>query len=426
MKKYSFFLIVFVVCSFFGCEDDAKKGPSGGSWNRGPIEDVNVTPINGGAEITYAIAEDPDILYIMAEYERNGKIFTEKSSVHKNMLTIEGFHREPSVKAKLYKVNRQEQRSEPIEVEFQPLESLIDIAYRTWHEMASFGGFIASWENPQKTELGVHLMLADEERPGQWASREMFFSTAKNEAHPFRGLDAVETDFAVTIEDKWGNVSDTMKFTLTPFFETMVPKPYVDFRASIPFDNTTNLSGRVMSTLWDNIVNTSGHGWLTLSTAGYGTAITIDMQQVVKLSRIVIHPYHVNSMYGQANITDFEAWGIDNSITFPTNKNYWLDSTNVAQNRLSAAPPGTEIPEHNFKTDWQYLGYHSMTRGLVGQEIIDFCNAGGEYTISLEAVPVRYVRIIVRGIALAVPPALTNYFSCGEITFWGDNTVPQN
>ncbi len=127
-----------------------------------------------------------------------------------------------------------------------------------------------------------------------------------------------------------GNISDTIRFTTTPLYEVMIPKPYADFRANIPWDNTTNLSTRQLSLLWDNTVNTSGHGWLT-NPGGSGLSITIDLKRVVKLSRIVRHPYHINSLYGQANITDFEAWGGIDEIDYDllTDKSYWLDSLSV-------------------------------------------------------------------------------------------------
>ena len=425
MKKYNFILAVLVTCFFFGCEDEIKR-PKGGTWNTDPIKksSIDITPLNGGATITYDVDNEPEMLYVMAEYERNGQTFTEKSSVHTNFLTIEGFHRVNNVKVKLYKVNRKEERSEPIEVDFQPLESLIDIAHRSWLEMPSFGGFVAYWDNPEMTELGVRLMMKDEERPDLWATREMYFSAQEVENHAFRGFESEEMNFAVTIEDKWGNISDTIFFTLTPFFETLIKKPYSDYRANIPYDNISNYSGRTITTLWDDIVNTSSHGWLTMSGQS-GTSITIDLQQVVKLSRIVKHPYHLNSLYSQANITEYEAWGIDKiDYALLTDRNYWLDSLSVAAGSVHGVTTGS-IPARTFKDDWTYLGYHTTPLGLNATDAAAMAQNGVENLVPIDAAPVRYVRIFVRQIALAPVNPNTNYFSCSEITFYGDNTVPQ-
>src|SRR5690606_35059378 len=153
-------------------------------WNPGPLEQYEVTPINGGATISYTIPRDADILYVMAEYERNGKIFTEKSSIHKNSLTIEGFNTTDEVKATLYKVNKQEQRSEPLEITFTPLESLISIAQNSLEMVPGFGGIVASWSNPASTEFGVRLMT---EENNELETKDMYFSSNKDERRSYRG-----------------------------------------------------------------------------------------------------------------------------------------------------------------------------------------------------------------------------------------------
>src|SRR5690606_33692831 len=147
----------------------------------------------GGAIISYDIPRDPEILYIMAEYERNGKTFTEKSSIHKNSLTIEGFNTTEKVKATLYKVNKQEKRSDPLDIEFEPLESLVSIAKNSLEMVPGFAGVIASWENPLTTEFGVRLMVLNNEN--ELETKEMYFSSIKDEKHAFRGFEPEETTF---------------------------------------------------------------------------------------------------------------------------------------------------------------------------------------------------------------------------------------
>lgn len=427
MKIISYIIAALLVCSFFACEDTStdKKVPKE-PWNVGPITEYTITPINGGAEITYTIPNDPDIMYVMVEYERNGKIFTEKSSVHKNLLTIEGFHRQNKVKATLYKVNRYEQRSAPLMIEFEPLESLIDIAFNSLKLQTSFGGIVGVWDNPKGTELGVRLMTYDDSLYNDLVTREMYYSQMIEEKHSFRGYEAVETTFALSFEDKWGNSSDTIRYTTTPFFETMIPKPYADARSTIPYDNVSNLSGRNTGTLWDNIVNTSGHGWLT-NPGNPGLSMTIDMKQVAKLSRIIHHPYHINAPYGQANITEMEVWAIDKlDYDLLSNRDYWLDSLSVRQGRYPTVNPMYELPKKTFKDDWHYLGYFRVPIYTVSADIQALARNGSEYEIPIDIPPVRYIRIFVRAIALSNPPPANNYWSMSEISFYGDNTVPQN
>lgn len=425
MKKYSIIITLGLLAfCFFSCkhEDNNATNP----WHPGAIAEYVVTPINGGATISYAIPNDPDILYVMVEYERNGKVFTENSSVYKNTLTIAGFDKQNLVKVTLYKVNKYGQRSEPVSFEFEPLESLVSIAKNSLKFVTGFGGIIASWDNPEETELGVHLMVVDVANNNQLVTSEMYFSTLKNEDHSFRGFEAKETTFAIAFEDKWGNISDTTRYTTTPFFERVIPKPYADYRKSIPYDNTSTLSALYsIEKLWDNVVNASHHGWIS-QPGNSGLSMTFDMKEVVKLNRIVIHGYDLNVPYGQVNITQFEAWGTNKvDMDKLPDKPYWLDEMSVRNGAILTVPSTTQLPARTFKDDWQYLGYHEIPIYTESADIKNQSANGTEYPMPINALPVRYVRLFVREVTLISPPPTNNYFSMGEITFYGDDTVPQ-
>lgn len=428
MKKYSFlFAALLMLLSFAACEEEnaTKAKEPDGPWVSGPVTDYEVTPINGGAVITYSIPQDPDILYIMAEYERNGEVFTEKASVFANELTIEGFHNVGEVYVILYKVNRFEQRSDPLFIAFEPLESVVSMAEKSFKLTPTFGGMTTEWDNATGTELSLKLMIQNVEDQ-ELVTNTVYYSTLMHDEYSFRGFEAVETTFAFVFEDKWGNLSNILYYTITPFFETIIPKPYADYRSSIPLDNISNLSGRTMATLWDNIVNTSAHGWLT-NPGQSGLSMTIDLKQVVKLSRIVIHGYHVNAVYGQANFTKYELWGTDQidytKVSYPP---YWLDSISVAGGHVHGYQL-TDIPDYTFKDDWAYLGWHEIPRYDIeplkdpeAQKLL--YTEGAEYLMPIDAPPVRYLRFFIREIA-KVAPGANNYWSCGEITCYGDNTI---
>ena len=434
MRKYNLIIAFIISVEVWSCKKEEKEVP--GAWNSSPVEVTTITPISGGAIINYNVPKDDNLLYVMVEYERNGKTFTEKSSVYNNDLRIEGFNVPigTKVKAKLYKVNKQNERSAPVDIEFEPQEGLVSLAEKSLKLQPGFGGIIANWDNQTSTALGVRLMVPDSIKGGL-KTREVFYSTMASDKRAFRGFEPKPTNVAVTLEDKWGNTSDTVFYSTTPFFETLVPKPYTDYRANIPYDNITNLAGRTTNTLWDNIVNTASHGWLTAN-GGSGLSITIDLKQVVKLSRIIIHGYHLNSVYGQVNIQQFEAWGT-NKIDFAklSDRPYWLDSLSVRWGALSTTPwlvnATTEIPAVTFKNDWQYLGWHAIPRYDLmvppnNEAALNLAANGTEYEMPIDAQPVRYVRLIVRQVSNLMPPPSNNYFSMGEITFYGDNTVPQN
>lgn len=426
MKKYSF-AVILMICFLFSCEE---KEESKVSWASPSLKEFIVTPINGGATITYTIPNDAEILYIMAEYERNGKIFTEKSSVYKNALTIEGFNTQNKVKATLYKVNRVEQRSEPLVVEFEPLESPISITSNSLSLQTGFGGIVATWINPVNTELGVRLMI---EEDGALETREMYFSARGDEKHAFRGFPDELTTFAISFEDKWGNISDTTIYTTTPYFEVEIAKPYGDARATIPYDNVTDYSGTynfVKTT--DGIVG-NVNGWLSVS-GSEGLSVTWDMKQVVKLSRMTLWPRATTSghVYWQVNVLAFEVWGtnkLDPSKLPPADKSYWLDEWSVRNGVFKTVPKDFVMPETTFKDDWVFLGRYIIDRldlktPVDLNAITAIVTQGHQFDLPIEADPVRYIRFYALE-TNGVSPPTNNYVAIGEVSFFGDNTVPQ-
>lgn len=427
MKKiFYYFVLTTCLMMHLGCEEETDEP---GIWDSEPIQEYQVEPIYGGAIVYYDIPNDNQLQYIMVEYERNGETFTEKSSIYNNNLRIEGFNHQNEVTAQLYKVNKQGQRSRPLEINFTPLESVVKLAFNSLDMTFTFGGLIARWENITNTSLGVHLVGAHE-ITGEPETKEVYFSAAENDSYAFRGFETEEATFGVYFQDKWGNTSDTMMLTGTPLYETQIEKPYIDFRAQIPYDNTTNLSSTyVFERIWDNIVNTSRNGWLTVSGSS-GLSITIDLGKPVKLSRIVIHGYHINSPYGQVNITNWEGWAT-REIDFDLleDKDYWLDEESVRNGAIHGVPTDYVLPDRTFKDDWEYLGYHEITRYDLAnppdpQGVLNLSANGMEYPMPLEAEPVQYIRLFAREVSGIKPPPNTNYFSMGEITVYGDDTVP--
>lgn len=427
MKNVFYSLLIAVVLSLhLGCEEE-MEGPL--TWDSEPITSYEIEPIYGGAVVRYDVPNDENLLYVMVEYERNGEMFTEKASLYTNELRIEGFNHQNEVTAQLFKVNKEGAKSQPLQIKFTPMEPVISLAVKSLTMDFTFGGVLATWENITSTSLGVHLLSVDSVTQDLETS-EVYFSTVKSDSYAFRGFEPKQSTFGIYFEDQWGNTSDTTYLEGTPLYETAIEKPYGDFRAQIPYDNATNLSSTYLfENIWDNIVNTSRNGWLTVSGSS-GLSMTIDLGKPVKLSRIVIHGYHINSPYGQVNITNWEGWAT-REIDFDLldDKDYWLDEESVRIGAIHDVPVDYTLPDRTFKDDWQYLGYHEITRYDLltppdPQGVLNLSENGMEYIMPLENEPVRYIRLFAREVAGVKPPPNTNYFSMGEITVYGDDTVP--
>ena len=414
-----FFILLSCTYLLDACKEANQKGEK-----PAPLVAYDATPIHGGAIITYSIPEDPNILYVMAEYERNGKSFVERASIYVNSLTIQGFNTMEPVSAKLYTVNDNETRSEPLKIDFTPLESPVSLAFKSANIISSFGGITVSWENITQTELSVCIMI---EEDGVMIEKDMYFSSRENEIYPFRGFESVETIFALTFEDKWKNVSDTVYFTGTPLFEILVPKPWIDIRGTLPYDNVSG----ILSDLWNNSYGFRDASAYLTTSGSKGSSFTFDFGQVVKLSLMTLWPYVQDGnftapvvVYGNLNVLAFEMWGtkaIDPSRLFG-DPSYWLHPNSAMEN-------GLELPAHTFMDDWVYLGRYEVERlDLQGtateNEMFAKAAEGYQYEFSLECESVRIIRFFPLCSSTGCPIS-NNWWRIGELSFWGDNSVPQ-
>lgn len=400
IKKY---LIMLLYLQFmFSCNVDTSE-----SFEKPlPIIDYEVTPIHGGAIITYSIPNDPNILCVTAEYFRNGQKYTERSSYHKNSIRVEGFKTLEPIPVTLFTENKNEDRSDAINIEFTPLKALVDLTKESLNFVTTFGGIVLSWENILKSELNIRLMAFVND---SLVRDEIYYSTLSTDRRSYRGYESVETKFAVTIGDKWENISDTIFYTTTPIFEIEVPKPWGDMRPYVKGDNLTELqASHAFPKFFDGIVGPMSFGYLNQA-GSEGNSFTFDMKEVFKLSRFKFWPSlrDIGDAYINVNITEFEMWG---SPILDINKpdSYWAESDD---------PTGT------FKEDWEYLGYFMRERldllGATPDEIWQR-NAvdGEEFELSGELGPVRYIRFFARATRDG-KPVPNNYWQLGELSFFG-------
>mgnify|MGYP001101681403 CR=1 FL=1 len=159
--------IVFFMCSaslttMSGCSGD--EGPAGPEPP--VIEDYVITPINGGGIATYSIPDSEEVMYVMAEYERNGKKCVERSSVYSNTIRMEGFATTDPVTVAFYTVSRNGVRSEPVVKTFEPLTAPLYLVRQTLSMVTDFGGVSVFWENRFNTEVGVAFLVKDENGEG--------------------------------------------------------------------------------------------------------------------------------------------------------------------------------------------------------------------------------------------------------------------
>ena len=417
--KRNLFILIILAGLFFSCEPKVQvvTPPS--------VFEYEVASIPGGGRITYRIPNDRSIAYVLAKYERNGKVFTERSSIYKNIIIIEGFASMDSIPVTLYTVDEEENLSEPINVKIAPLEAPIFQIKKSLRMIPDFGGITAQWENETGTEIGLRFFVNDLSKENVMKDTLLYYSVIRKEEHVFGRFDAVERTFGISIEDKWGNITDTTMITATPLFEIELEKPFARI-SYIPYDNLTQLGDWWN---WNKIydgVKGGDNGYLTASGSS-GTSFTLDLKQQVKLSRIQIwHRWKgIGHIMGSENVMSFEMWGTDQiDMGLISDKEYWRDQPEVIGDSVVIRP--------NFKDSWVYLGYHKIDRvretnpNITDAEILQIGEAGWAFKLPIDAPPVRYIRFFARSSGTSgTNPPIGNYYQVGELSFFGNNQIPQ-
>lgn len=394
MKKYTINLLLFLLIGAiaFGCKEDKLEPLEKNSNPPGAVSNVVVKSGPGKAELSYALPNDKDLLYVKAVYKlANGTEMEVKSSYYNNTLTVEGFGDTEEHEVKLYAVNRSEVVSAPVSVMVKPEENPIWAVFRSLKASPDFGGLKVIASNPALADLGIEILV---ESQGKYTptARNIYTSAAEIDVST-RGMDTIPFNFAITIRDRWLNYSDTLFTTITPFYETAIPKSGyrgVTLPTDVGLHASTPLGG-----LWDGDLD----GWprvlMTSSAVLTPQWFTFDIGKSALLSRIVIwdYPEYLNGrtyFYG-GNLLDFEIWGSNNPPSDGSFNNWVKLGTFKSQKPSKSA-----------------YGVNTNDDIAVGK-------AGLNYTFDLGTPKVRYLRI--KSIKNWQG---TTFMAIGELQVYGD------
>lgn len=392
MKKISKFIGLVLLFSNLSCVDD----------NQGPLEQSGSVPqkvtvlsvenMPGAAKIFYSLPDDPNVLYVQADYTlSNGEKKSVKASTYTNFIAIEGFGKSEMQDVKLFTVTRSEVSSEPVEVEINPLPARIHEVFQTLAVSETFGGVFTHFQNTSKAELILHTLIKSDD--GTWAGYDRLYSNAAERAYSIRGLENEPIEFAFYFSDKWNNSSDTLIRILTPLFETVLDKAL--WRNAKLFNDTyrPEFAGWDLENAWDN---TTGKFYWGHPSQPENLAIpnwfTIDLGKKYIFSRIRVNQisHHNSFMYSMGAPQVFEIWGSNN----PSQDGDWNNWTQVGSYE-SKKPSGSAM-------------------GFLTDEDIRVALAGEDFDFPVNLAPYRYIRFKTnRTYGGTLNVALS------ELTLWG-------
>lgn len=363
-----------------------------------PVAVTNVETFStpGGADITYSIPADTNLLYVEAVYQINSTVTRQtKASLYKDTLKLSGFGDTLSHEIQLFSVGRNGKKSDPITVEVKPLTPPFISVYRSLTLESTFGGAAVTFKNLSQDPMALVLMY-DSTGRGTWGEAVTYYTQAPEGFFANRGLDSVETKFALYVRDRWNNRSDTIFKTLTPLYEEVLDKSLFK-EVHLPTDNYaghtwSGLTPRNEPLLWNNIWNDHNDVFHTIpANPEMPQWFTFDLGAKYALSRFKLFSREGSSgAYIGGDPEIFEIWGSND----PDISGGWDSWTLLGQftAHKPSGPGGTVTAE-----DVQYAVV-----------------SGADYTFAPGAPAVRYLRF-----KTLKTWGGFGYVYISELTFWG-------
>lgn len=393
IKMKNRIILSVIVLGFvaFSCSESPFGQQPIDSIAPGPVSNVVVKNIPGGAIIKYTLPEDEDLLCVKALYTLKNGITESKSSLYNDSLKVLGFGDIEPREVSIIAVDRSRNESVPVKVTVTPEEAPVVTIGKTLSLIEDFGGVQGQWENLNRDEVTIHILRQDEYEDYQ--PLETFYTTVVKGKGATRGLDTIPANFGIYAMDRWGNVSPTVYKKLTPLYETSFDKS--KWRDAKLINDIGEGVGWGMGRIWDNVYG-KGHDNGFSSPGGTGVwpqSITIDLGVVGKISRVQLFQRGDAYIFGEGNLKLFEVYG---SPTYDATGNW--DSWTLLGTFESIKPSGLPLGQHSTEDDNIAL------------------YAGEDFIMPLGIPAVRWIRIKV-----IKTWAGGDNFQIGELFVFGDN-----
>ncbi len=273
----------------------------------GNVTEVKFINVPGGADISYTLPNDNDLLYVKANYIlENGKPMSVRVSMYEDTLRIRGFANEAPQRVELVTGDRSKNESGPVEITITPKRSAIYNILESLEMATAFGGIVLMWDND--TESDVAMTLLRRTGMGSYEEVNTYYTNARIGRQAVRGMESEEMEFAVYIRDRWENVTDTVRSTLTPLYEVQLPPgSYREYKMT--GDSPVSYGWALGFALDGDL--TQPWGWFATPSVDGGiwpSRCTISFTSQASLSRVRIIQRHPE-MWENGNPKKFTLWG---------------------------------------------------------------------------------------------------------------------
>ena len=364
-----------------GCAEVDLRHPYGDDNGQapGPVRDVQVENFSGGAVLRYTLPGDLDLSYVKATFTGTNGIQREATaSAYVDSLVIDGFGdtREYSVEIRSY--DKFEHASTPVTVKVNPLTPPIQTVFESLEYSIDFGGFIITYENVSKAEVGIYVTRRNS-ATGEMEYYDVYFTKLPSGQYAVRGLPDDENDFGIYVSDRWGNTSEVLSFTGTPLREDLLDKE--KFEWVDPSNMKGDLSrsdydaSNYPQKFWNGVID----NWDYIHTVWplpFPHRFTVDLGVSAQLSRVKTWQRSADDVRWQHGADVLAGWTLLGDF-------------------VSVKPSG-------------------LPTGQVSDEDVELVAEGEEFIFPRDIPAVRYIRFEVNAVHSAM------LLSCmSEMTLWG-------
>lgn len=349
----------------------------------GEVSGVSVVPTYGGGILTYTLPEDEDLHYVKATYTNAlGEDVFRVASYYDTNLEIDGFNDTLEHDVLLQAVDRSNNHSEGVTVQFSPLVSHIHLVKESITLEPALGGVQVHWDNIAGKQVFVYVFIENE----GFSDQRILASSSQSESFMVRGLDSIAYDFSVQVEDFDGNKTEQVfKETLKPLFEQKIDKSSWTLVSSLSVDG--NAWEGVTQNFWDDVIDThesdADNSYFIINRDDNGGTLNYPLDIVADLNKQVI-------------VNRFTVW----------QRAYWYSG---AENQGVSAEPyyyqnenmrSFELWASNDLSEWLLLGSFDIgdpkdADGNIPPEKIQEALDGHEFTLDEISDPFRYLKFSI-------------------------------
>ncbi|GGA96317.1 DUF4959 domain-containing protein [Mucilaginibacter rubeus] len=398
-----FVLALLTTCLFSCSKSDTYRLPDTTDKTKpGTVSNVKVRNFNGGAVLTYTLPSSQNLLYVVADYNINGKTLRQtKSSYFLDTIRVDGFQSSKDYTVTLHTVTRANIESDPVTVTVHPDTPYYQLIRKNLTIAPDFGGIHLSTLNKSKRPVGINVITIDPAN-NKFNIRDRHFTSTDSIEYAVRGFAPTAAKFGAFVTDQFGNVSDTLLVTVTPFYEEMLDKKLF-FPTNSPSDAAIGYGG-ILPYLWDGFTKEVGGASPWQTTIGPTQKLiqgTFGVGRSYKLSHFLMWPRG----YGYANPKVFSIWG--------SNKDNPADAVTPG-----GLPTGTTVGDWVMLGTWRFPDPPSgLPQGQTNAADQAFTDAGVNFDMPYNSPTVKYLRVVVKETWFGL-----DYTYIEEMSFYG---IPQ-